>query len=74
MAEIEHYVDPEKKKHAKFAEVKDQVLRLLPKETQSAGKTDLLEITIGEAVEKVSGGNGTAGMNENFDKLRGSDC
>lgn len=53
MAEIEHYVDPLSKKHSKFSEVKDQKLRLLPKETQSAGKTELLEISIGEAVEKV---------------------
>jgi len=61
MAEIEHYVDPEKKKHVKFSEVKDQVLRLLPKETQSAGKTELLEITIGEAVEKGIVDNETLG-------------
>jgi glycyl-tRNA synthetase len=53
MAEIEHYVDPLNKKHARFSEVKDVKLHLLPKETQSAGKTDLLELTIGEAVEKV---------------------
>ena len=54
MAEIEHYVDPKSKNHAKFFEVNDIKLRLLPKETQSAGKTDLLEITVGEAVERVS--------------------
>lgn len=53
MAEIEHYVDPLSKKHARFSEVKDVKLHLLPKETQSAGKTDLLEMSIGEAVEKV---------------------
>ena len=53
MAEIEHYVDPKKKSHPRFEEVKDQKLMLLPKEVQSAGKTDLLEITIGEAVSKV---------------------
>ncbi|KAK9900813.1 glycyl-tRNA synthetase [Cystobasidium minutum MCA 4210] len=61
MAEIEHYVDPAKKKHPKFAEVKDQKLALLPKETQSAGKTELLEITIGEAVEKGIVDNETLG-------------
>jgi glycyl-tRNA synthetase len=53
MAEIEHYVDPEKKDHPRFDEVKDVKLRLLPKDVQSAGKTDLLELTIGEAVQKV---------------------
>lgn len=53
MAEIEHYVDPQKKRHARFAEVKDQKLRLLPKDVQSAGKSDLTEITVGEAVAQV---------------------
>ena len=53
MAEIEHFVDPTKKAHPKFADVKDQKLALLPKETQMSGSTELTEITIGEAVEKV---------------------
>lgn len=61
MAEIEHYVDPAKKKHPKFDEVKDQKLALLPKETQSAGKTELLDITIGEAVEQGIVDNETLG-------------
>ncbi|KAH8927434.1 glycyl-tRNA synthetase [Atractiella rhizophila] len=61
MAEIEHYVDPNKKDHPRFEEVKDIKLRLLPKETQSAGKTDLTEISIGEAVSKGIVNNETLG-------------
>jgi len=61
MAEIEHYVDPTKKNHAKFEDVKDQKMRLLPKETQSAGKTDLLEISIGDAVSQGIVDNETLG-------------
>jgi glycyl-tRNA synthetase len=61
MAEIEHYVDPENKDHARFHEVKDQKLRLLPASVQLAGKTDLLEITVGEAVEKKIIDNQTLG-------------
>jgi glycyl-tRNA synthetase (class II) len=53
MAEIEHYVDPLDKRHARFGEVKDVVLSLLPKDVQSEGKTDLTSMTVGEAVEKV---------------------
>jgi glycyl-tRNA synthetase len=60
MAEIEHFVDPTKKAHPKFADVKDQKLALLPKETQMSGSTDLTEITIGEAVEKVQSPRGLA--------------
>lgn len=54
MAEIEHFVDPLDKRHARFSEVKDVVLTLLPKEIQQEGKTDLSKMTVGEAVEKVS--------------------
>lgn len=54
MAEIEHFVDPDSKDHERFDSVKDIKLRLLPKDVQSAGKTDISEITIGEAVETVS--------------------
>jgi glycyl-tRNA synthetase len=54
MAEIEHYVDPNNKTHSRFNEVKDIKLRLLPRSIQSEGKTEPIEITIGEAIEKVS--------------------
>lgn len=54
MAEIEHFVDPLCKDHERFSEIKDIKLRLLCKDVQSAGKTDISEITVGEAVESVS--------------------
>jgi hypothetical protein len=54
MAEIEHFVDPEDKDHPHFADVKDISITLLAKEVQLSGKTDTQEITVGEAVEKVS--------------------
>lgn len=54
MAEIEHFVDPLDKRHARFNEVKDVVLTLLPKEVQQEGRTELTQMTVGEAVEKVS--------------------
>ena len=54
MAEIEHYVDPLDKAHPRFHEVKNIKLSLLPKEVQLSGKTDLTEMTIGDAVANVS--------------------
>lgn len=53
MAEIEHYVDPANKDHPRFEEVREQKLCLLPASVQLEGKTELLEITMGEAVDKV---------------------
>jgi glycyl-tRNA synthetase len=53
MAEIEHYVDPTNKNHPRFEEVREQKLRLLPASVQLEGNTELLEITVGEAVDKV---------------------
>ena len=61
MAEIEHYVDPLNKKHSKFSDVAGYKLKLLPKETQSAGKTDLTELSIGEAVSSGVVDNETLG-------------
>ena len=54
MAEIEHYVHPGKKQHARFHEMADVKLNLLPSATQMAGKTELTTISIGEAVSSVS--------------------
>jgi glycyl-tRNA synthetase len=54
MAEIEHYVDPKDKAHARFKEVKDVKLSLLNKEVQLSGKTDTTDMTIGDAVAQVS--------------------
>ncbi|CAG8446133.1 12093_t:CDS:10 [Dentiscutata heterogama] len=61
MAEIEHYVDPNNKKHARFDEVKDIKLSLLPRHIQSEGKTVPIELPIGEAVEKKIVDNETLG-------------
>jgi glycyl-tRNA synthetase (class II) len=54
MAEIEHFVDPLDKAHERFESVKDIKLRLLPKDVQAEGRTDISEMTIGEAVKTVS--------------------
>ncbi|RCI01834.1 Glycine--tRNA ligase 1, mitochondrial [Rhizopus stolonifer] len=61
MAEIEHYVDPENKDHPKFEDVKDVKLTLLPKDVQMSGKTDTVEMTIGDAVAKGVVDNQTLG-------------
>ena len=53
MAEIEHFVDPDYKAHDKFNEVEGITLRLLPKDVQSAGKSDITETTVGQAVSSV---------------------
>lgn len=55
MAEIEHFVDPLDKAHDRFESVKDIKLNLLPKDVQTEGKTDLSQLTVGEAVASVSG-------------------
>ncbi|KAG9008715.1 Glycine--tRNA ligase 1, mitochondrial [Tulasnella sp. JGI-2019a] len=61
MAEIEHYVDPLNKLHTRFHEVKDIKLRLLPKDVQSAGRSDLSEVTVAEAVNSKVVDNETLG-------------
>ncbi|KAG8739038.1 Glycine--tRNA ligase 1, mitochondrial [Ceratobasidium sp. 414] len=61
MAEIEHFVDPENKQHARFDEIKDLKVRLLPKDVQMQGRTEISEVTIGEAVEKKTIDNETLG-------------
>ena len=62
MAEIEHFVDPLDKSHERFEAVKDITLRLLPKDVQAAGKTDISEVTIGEAVSSGLVDNETLGF------------
>lgn len=61
MAEIEHYVDPADKSHKHFSEISPLVLRLLPKDVQSAGKTDILSISVGDAVKQKIVDNETLG-------------
>ena len=61
MAEIEHYVDPEDKKHERFADVREVALDLLDRDTQSAGSTKVTRMKIGEAVDKGTVANETLG-------------
>lgn len=61
MAEIEHFVDPVHKDHPRFNEVAEVKLRFLRKEIQSAGKNDIIETTIGEAVATGMVANQTLG-------------
>ncbi|KAI1775144.1 glycyl-tRNA synthetase 1 [Hypoxylon cercidicola] len=50
MAEIEHYVDPEQKKHERFGEVGEVKLPLLDRKTQLAGKTVSRTMSVEQAV------------------------
>jgi len=61
MAEIEHFVDPKEKSHARFKEVEQLKVRLLPKGVQQDGRTDLTEETIGNAVRTRMVDNETLG-------------
>ncbi|KAI1185372.1 glycyl-tRNA synthetase 1 [Nemania serpens] len=61
MAEIEHYVDPEKKAHERFDEVLRLELPLLDKETQLAGETTPRHVSIEEAVKAGTIDNQTLG-------------
>ncbi|KAF8244714.1 glycyl-tRNA synthetase [Wilcoxina mikolae CBS 423.85] len=62
MAEIEHFVDPDKKSHLRFAEVADTVsLRFLDRHVQQSGKTTLTTKTVGEAVREGMVDNETLG-------------
>ncbi|KAG0148981.1 hypothetical protein CROQUDRAFT_89555 [Cronartium quercuum f. sp. fusiforme G11] len=61
MAEIEHFVDPTSKAHPRFAEVAGTTLRLLPKDVQAGGSTEVVEMAVGEAVSKGVVDNETLG-------------
>ncbi|KAL0959284.1 hypothetical protein HGRIS_014552 [Hohenbuehelia grisea] len=61
MAEIEHYVDPEDKRHERFADVRDTVLVLLDRHVQSEGSTEVKHMSVGEAVDKGIIANETLG-------------
>ena len=61
MAEIEHFVKPEDKRHERFAEVRDVELDLLDRHTQSAGSTVPKRMTIGQAVDQGVVANETLG-------------
>ncbi|KAI0415884.1 glycyl-tRNA synthetase 1 [Xylaria grammica] len=61
MAEIEHYVDPEKKEHERFDEVTQLRLPLLDKGTQLAGQTTPRNVSIEDAVKSGTIDNETLG-------------
>lgn len=61
MAEIEHFVDPTDKRHKRFKEVANLKLRFLAKDVQAAGKTDIVETTVAEAVSSGMVDNETLG-------------
>lgn len=61
MGEIEHYVDPADKRHARFAECRDVVLTLLDRHVQSQGLTTVKRMAIGDAVNEGLVANETLG-------------
>ncbi|KAG7441412.1 glycine-tRNA ligase [Guyanagaster necrorhizus] len=61
MAEIEHYVDPEDKSHVRFKEVRDVILVLLDRHVQASGSTQVVDMSVGEAVDKGIIANETLG-------------
>ncbi|KAK1443122.1 hypothetical protein BgAZ_306400 [Babesia gibsoni] len=52
MAEIEYFVHPQNKKHAKYDEFKHVVLNLLPRSTQKTGSSEVVKMTVEDAVNK----------------------
>ncbi|KAI1416840.1 glycyl-tRNA synthetase 1 [Hypoxylon sp. FL1857] len=61
MAEVEHYVDPQRKEHARFSEVKEVKLPLLDGKTQLAGDTTPHIMPVGQAVTSKIIDNETLG-------------
>lgn len=61
MAEIEHYVDPQDKRHPRFMEAGDVRLQLLAKDVQERGETSLVSMTVKEAVDQGVVDNETLG-------------
>jgi glycyl-tRNA synthetase len=61
MAEIEHFVDPDDKSHARFSEVQDVVLSLLPRQTQESGSSQTTLMSVGDAVGQGVIANQTLG-------------
>lgn len=61
MAEIEHYVDPEDKRHERFDEVREVVLDLLDRDVQTSGSTQTRKISVGDAVASGTIANETLG-------------
>ncbi|KAF8909316.1 hypothetical protein CPB84DRAFT_1843110 [Gymnopilus junonius] len=61
MAEIEHFVDPEDKRHGRFKEVRDVKITLLDRHVQEAGRSTTAQMTVGEAVDNGIIANETLG-------------
>ncbi|PKI84822.1 glycine--tRNA ligase [Malassezia vespertilionis] len=61
MAEIEHFLDPEKKQHPRFKEVEHLTLPFLDKHVQMSGNTTIVKMTLGEAVRSGKVDNETLG-------------
>ena len=61
MAEIEHYVDPEDKRHERFHEVRDVKITLLDRHVQEAGQNTTKEMAVGKAVDDGVIANETLG-------------
>lgn len=61
MAEVEHFVDPKDKSHPRFKDVADIKVKLLSKSVQAAGSSELVEMTLGDAVTKGTIDNETLG-------------
>lgn len=61
MAEIEHYVHPERKQHARFHEVAAMELNFLPRTIQQDGSSKSVRMSIGAAVSSGLVNNETLG-------------
>ncbi|RKP22189.1 glycyl-tRNA synthetase 1 [Rozella allomycis CSF55] len=61
MAEIEHYVHPNKKDHPRFREVENVIMSFLPASEQEKGVSSTIDMTIGEAVRSGMVNNETLG-------------
>lgn len=73
MAEIEHYVDPADKSHARFGEVAHVVLALLDRDVQLAGAAATRAMSVGEAVARGVVANETLGYFLAWIHLSGQD-
>lgn len=60
-AEIEHFVNPDDKSHAKFAQVRDVAINMFGREQQLHRPYEPVSITVGEAVDKGFIDNETLG-------------
>ncbi|KAF8132881.1 glycyl-tRNA synthetase [Boletus edulis] len=61
MGEIEHFVDPNDKRHPRFSECRHVVLSMLDRNVQLEGLTTVTPMTIGEAVDQGIVANETLG-------------